>query len=192
MHAGSFILDGERVDIRRTPPDGFADPVYLDPITQYFNGGLYRMWPSERYLARGGKRLHRDVWSTAFGAIPKGCHIHHRDNDTLNNALANLECVPASEHLSETWHRTKAGTTRHFGDSAREKAAEWHRSDEGRLWHKRQAERQQNWKKWERAPKACEQCGSEFQALLRNNGFAQRFCCANCKARHYRQRKAAG
>ncbi len=102
MHAGSSIFDGKRVDIRKRPAEGFADPVYLDPITQYFDGRLYRMWPSERYLSRGG-RLHRYAWVAAFGPVPDGCHIHHRDDDVLNNSLRNLECVPASLHLSHTW-----------------------------------------------------------------------------------------
>src|SRR5258706_14810593 len=72
MHAGSFILDGERVEIRRTVAADFADPIVLDASTQYFDGGLYRRWPSERYYSRGGKKLHRDAWQGAFGKIPEG------------------------------------------------------------------------------------------------------------------------
>src|SRR6185312_15727351 len=99
MYAGSFILDGQRVEIRKRPAEGYSDPVYLDPITQYFGGALYRIWPSQRYLAKGGSTLHRDAWRLAFGPVPPACHIHHRDGDTTNNSLANLECVPAAEHL---------------------------------------------------------------------------------------------
>src|SRR6266404_1217002 len=70
MHAGSQILNGKRVDISRKPAAGFADPIVLDPITQYFDGGIYRLWPSESYFARGGRKLHRMVWQSAFGPIP--------------------------------------------------------------------------------------------------------------------------
>jgi endogenous inhibitor of DNA gyrase (YacG/DUF329 family) len=184
LHAGSYVLDGQRVEIRKQPPAGFADPVYLDPLATYFDGGLYRRWPSERYWSRGGSKLHRDVWQAAFGPVPRGCHIHHRDGNPDNNCLANLECVPASEHLSRTW------------------AAEWHKSDEGRLWHRRHAKRSKSWTKWKREPRECPSCGKTFNALIRKSGNAQIYCGQTCKvaayrdrqrvwAKNYRKRKAA-
>lgn len=191
MHAGSYVLDGQRLEIRRTPREGFSDPVFLDPLTTYFDGGLYRRWPSDRYWSRGGKKLHRDVWSSAFGTIPAGCHIHHRDGNPDNNRLANLECMPGSVHLSETWHRTKRNRSEHFTDTARAAAAEWHRSDEGRLWHKRHAERYKSWTKWQRIERPCEGCGTVISALARKSGHSQKFCGPVCKAAAYRKRKAA-
>lgn len=202
MYAGAFVLNGERVEISRTPRDGFANPIVLDPLTQYFNGGLYRLWPSERYFARGGKKLHRDVWSDAFGDIPKGHHIHHKDADPANNQLSNLECLHGKEHISaSTTVRNNDLKLRKangqiagdpfFTEAAREKAADWHRSEAGRLWHKRQAEQSQVWTKWKRVPKNCEFCGKEFEALDRKNGHPHKFCTANCKAASYRARKDA-
>lgn len=194
MHAGSFILDGERVDIRKRPPDGYADPVYLDPLTQYFDGGLYRLWPSERYLSRGGRKLHRDAWIGAFGPVPKGCHIHHRDDNVLNNGIRNLECMPASLHLSNTWRngpRPYLKSDQHFTDAARAKAAEWHRSDAGRLWHRRNAQNSASWKKWKREPRPCDHCGKTFDAMVRNNAHPHRFCTEVCKAASYRARRRA-
>ena len=206
MHAGSFLLDGKRVDIRKQPNPEYRDPIYLDEITQYFNGGLYRLWPNDRYVSRGGKRLHRDVWAGAFGPIPKGCHIHHRDGNTINNRLENLECIPASQHLSETWREKKGHLPpgAFFTHEAREKAADWHRSEEGRLWHKRHAQRSQSWTKWKREERPCAKCGNAFQALIRKSGNAGKYCSASCKvaayrergipnewARNYRQRKAS-
>jgi hypothetical protein len=194
MHAGSFISHGQRVEIRKQPAPGFSDPVYLDPLNQYFDGGIYRLWPRERYYARGGKRLHRDVWSHAFGPIPKGCHIHHRDADTANNHIANLECIPASEHLSGAWHTKLAGMpidSSHFSELARDKAAEWHQSEEGRLWHRRNAIRTQGWKKWKRQTIPCGFCGQPFEAIVRKAGAPGKYCSNNCKAAHYRQRKAS-
>lgn len=199
MHAGSFILDGERVEIRRTPNAQYADPIVLDAITQYFDGGLYRAWPSERYLSRGGKKLHRAAWTLAFGPIPDGCHIHHRDDNPLNNKLANLECMPASAHLSHTWHKSGRATLepgKHFTAGARQKAAEWHGSDAGRLWHSRNAVRSKSWTKWKRSPRNCPECNTEFNALIRKSGNAQIYCTSVCKAAAYRRRskieRAAG
>lgn len=193
MYAGTFLQDGKRVDIRSTPPAEFRDPVVLDELTQYFDGGLYRMWPSERYLARGGRRLHRDVWKAAFGSIPHGCHIHHRDGNLLNNALGNLECLDEHTHLAETWERTRREreSNGHFTDKARIAAAAWHASPEGRLWHSRHAKREQNWTKWQREERLCRFCQKPFACLLRANGHHQKYCSASCKAADYRRRQKA-
>ena len=182
MHAGSFVLDGKRVEIRRVPDPEHIDPIVLDPLTQYFDGGLYRLWPSETYYSRGGKKLHRDVWESAFGPIPRGCHIHHRDTNPANNALDNLECLPSSEHLSITWKY------RPISQKTRDAAAEWHRSEAGRLWHRRHAKRQKSWTKWKREDRPCDFCGKVFKALIRKSGWSQRFCSLLCKAADYRRR----
>lgn len=187
MYAGAYVQDGERVEMRRTPFAGYADPIVLDPLTQYFDGGLFRMWPSEKYLSRGGKKLHRAVWESAFGDVPKGCHIHHIDSNPANNALSNLECLPAREHLSDRGQTNPGG----ISDLARERAKEWHKSDAGRLWHKRHAERSKGWLKWKREEKNCPVCGDLFQALVRKSGCTQIYCSNNCKATAYRRRNAS-
>jgi hypothetical protein len=189
MHAGSFVLDGQRMEIRRVPDAEYRDPVYLDEITQYFDGGLYRMWPSDSYLSRGGKKLHRDVWTAAFGQIPGGCHIHHRDGNVLNNRLENLECLDAREHLSGSRGKRRPlenGTW--FTANARDKAAEWHRSPEGRLWHKRHAKRSKSWTKWKRTEKKCAHCGKLHMALVRKSGNSGKYCSQACKVAAYRAR----
>lgn len=191
MYAGAQILDGERVEIRREPDAGYQDPIFLDPITQYFDGSLYRIYPNQKYYTKGGSYLHRDVWQMAFGAIPEGCHIHHINGERADNRIGNLECLPSSEHLSRTWYETKSGVGDHFTEKARQAAADWHRSEEGRLWHSRQARRSKSWEKWERKERDCVECGKKIMALVRKNGYAQKFCGVNCKSRHYRKRKAA-
>ena len=190
VYAGSFILDGIRVEIRKRPEVGYADPIYLDPLTQYFDGGLYRLWPSEKYLSRGGKTLHRAVWAMAFGPVPAGCHIHHRDGNPRNNLLANLECQPANEHLSQSWHdsRRHIEPGHYFTERAREAAAAWHRSEEGRLWHRRHAERSKSWTKHKREPRNCLQCGVEFMGITRKGVNQQVYCTTACKVAAYRAR----
>lgn len=191
MYAGSYVLDGTRVEVRREPDAEYRDPIYLDEITQYFNGGLYRLWPSESYLSRGGRKLHRDAWRLAFGEIPAGCHIHHRDGNVLNNSLENLECMPASEHLHESRAKRTKPDDGWFSATARNKAADWHKSPEGRLWHKRHAERSKSWTKWKREEKSCEQCGKRYMALVRKGGNASKFCSSVCKVAAYRERGKA-
>ena len=181
MHAGSFVLNGERVEIRKRPDAQYRDPVVLDPLTQYFDGGLYRLWPKERYFSRGGKTLHRDAWVSAFGPIPRGCHIHHKDGNGANNALANLECWDSGEHLALTWRESSSRRVVHFTERARTEAAKWHASEAGRLWHKRHAE-------WTREKRPCARCGIIFDCLVRKSGRTQKFCSNNCKASVYRKR----
>jgi hypothetical protein len=188
MYAGSFILDGKRVEIRKRPAAGFHDPISIDPITQYFNGKVYRLFPSERYF-RNQRTLHRDVWTTAFGRIPARTHIHHRNSDIRNNRLANLECIDGRTHLLETAERRiAAGTFNTFGPKARDSAAEWHASEEGRLWHSRHAIKSKAWTKWKRVDEPCDHCGKVFPKLIRKNGKKQRFCGPNCKASAFRKR----
>jgi endogenous inhibitor of DNA gyrase (YacG/DUF329 family) len=186
MYAGSFVQDGQRVEIRKQPASGFADPIQLDPITAYFDGGLYRIWPSDRYFSRGGKKLHRAVWMAAFGPVPEGCHIHHRDGNALNNQVANLECMPATDHanLEHAGQRKQ-----HFNQLARERASAWHKSEAGLLWHKRHAARQQFWTKNKREARPCPICGKEFMALIRKSATSQRYCSNACKVAAYRKRK---
>jgi endogenous inhibitor of DNA gyrase (YacG/DUF329 family) len=190
LHAGTQVLDGQRVEIRKRPSAGFADPIVLDPLVQYFDGGLYRLWPKERYYARGGKRLHRDVWEAAFGPIPAGHHIHHRDGNPSHNAVANLELLPASQHLADSWKKRADKHSEHFSAAARARAAEWHASEVGRAWHRRHAKRSKGWTKWKRVAKPCEHCGTVIQALVRA-GNSQKFCTDTCKALAYRLRRAA-
>ena len=48
---------------------------------------------------------HRRVWRKAFGEIPKGFHIHHKNGDKKDNRLENLELISASEHTK--LHRSR-------------------------------------------------------------------------------------
>lgn len=41
------------------------------------------------------------VWELANGPIPKGMLVHHKDRDTLNDALSNLELLSRSQHMKE-------------------------------------------------------------------------------------------
>jgi hypothetical protein len=76
-----------------------------------FNGVKFRRYPNaknkahqryyvagQHYCKRGITTLHREVWKAANGPIPPGYDVHHKDGNTLNNALDNLECLTRSEH----------------------------------------------------------------------------------------------
>lgn len=44
--------------------------------------------------------LHRAVWEFYNGKIPKGYHIHHKDENKKNNQIENLECLTKHDHNS--------------------------------------------------------------------------------------------
>lgn len=63
--------------------------LYPESGKQYYSGTV-----AGRYI-----ELHRYIWECEVGPVPTGYHVHHRDADTQNNAVGNLECIPASEHI---------------------------------------------------------------------------------------------
>lgn len=53
-----------------------------------------------RVSQRNGRRMtaQRAVWIDAYGTIPRGYYIHHKDKNPRNNALDNLLAVTITEH----------------------------------------------------------------------------------------------
>ena len=74
-------------------------------VVTVYRGVAYRSYPDSKkpyFATRVGRKyveLHRVVWGCERGAIPDGFHIHHVDGNPANNDSANLECLPAAEHL---------------------------------------------------------------------------------------------
>lgn len=143
---------------------------------------------SERKNAR---QLHRAVWEHYNGTIPDGYQIHHKDFDVDNNDISNLECLPAKEHLK--LHAARNKTNPHYVEKqaksiakAGEAAKEWHRSAEGRAWHRKHAEESVCKVAEHRTEKKCAFCGGSFGALP-----WQKYCSQRCreKERLIKERK---
>lgn len=64
---------------------------------------LYKWYKKKTYR----KLLHRYIFEQAYGEIPTGYVIHHKDNDRLNNSLQNLQMMTIGEHTK--LHRTTHG-----------------------------------------------------------------------------------
>ena len=47
--------------------------------------------------------VHRLMWETFKGDIPKGMTIDHIDNDNTNNLLSNLQVMSKSENIKKSW-----------------------------------------------------------------------------------------
>ena len=102
--------------------------------TQKFNGKEFKLYPREYYFSRGTKRMHVQVWESVNGKTPKGFHIHHKNKNTWDNNIENLELVQGNEHLREHGKerfKNNPDFAKHFQSKGIEKAKEWHKSKEG-------------------------------------------------------------
>lgn len=66
--------------------------------------GYYQITSGEHQ----GKLLHRLMYETAYGSIPKGFIVHHIDGDKTNNEPSNLMLLSKSNH-----HRLHMKHTNH-------------------------------------------------------------------------------
>lgn len=44
------------------------------------------------------KMFHRLLFEDFYGKIPEGFHIHHKDENSLNNCILNLQIISPAEH----------------------------------------------------------------------------------------------
>lgn len=138
-------------------------------MIEFFEGKKFKI--QEGYFCRGNKRLHRLIWEKAYGPIPKGHHIHHKDGNRLNNSIENLECISHEEHLSL-----------HMKENS-EKIHVWHKSEEGRRHLGKKASKLME----ERPFKdfKCPECLKDFKS---QNVHRVKYCSINCQAGARRKR----
>lgn len=159
---------------------------------QYFNGIKFYKRADNAYwyscTTVNGKRvyMHRYVWEYYNKPIPKDYAIHHIDLDRDNNDISNLQYLPKKEHakLHANLNKQNEETVKKWRgnlEKAQEKAKEWHKSEEGRKWHKEHAKKCQ-FGKFTFGIKKCIVCGEEFEAKKNT----QRFCSNKCKAKYRR------
>lgn len=130
-------------------------------------------------------RLHVYVWEMEHGKAPKGYEVHHKDHDKRNNSVDNLELLTSKEHhkihSEEMTEEQKNKHTANLIEKAIPKAAEWHRSEAGREWHKLHYEAMKTTLHM-KTERVCEQCGKTFTATGRG-----KFCSNRCKATYRRK-----
>ena len=150
---------------------------------QEFNGVRYYRRPDGYYQsdhAHGDQYMHRAVWAHHHGPIPDGFEVHHDpDRDKSNNDIGNLQLMERGPHASlhgkDRAAADPAAVAVHMAN-IRPKASEWHRSEEGRAWHREHAVRvaeglavvDQN----------CVRCGKPYQVKVgkRKVGYCTPYC----------------
>ena len=177
------------------------DDVVREEIV--FNGKTYRRYPNARqsahrkYFSCSGSSLHRDVWIYYRGEIPNDHHIHHIDGNTANNDIFNLECISGEDHYKmhaeERSENGKRPEQLQLLERIRHKTVDWHRSEEGKAWHRENAKtslakaRAVNWR--ENLPlltKNCEVCGVSFATKNQR----KTLCGAACQTKKSRVKKS--
>ena len=129
--------------------------------------------------------MHRYVWEFYNCKIPKGYEVHHIDGNKANNSIDNLKLVSAHDHRmmhselltddEREWRRNNLNM------NARPKAIEWHKSDEGKAWHKQQYERTKD-ALHQQVEHACLNCGKVFMSEIHT-----KYCSNACKSAYRRK-----
>lgn len=155
---------------------------------QWYDGKRFSRYEGNKYFwhktpEKTSVSMHRYVWEhTHRDPIPEGYIIHHIDHNPANNWAGNLEMVENSKHCSEHMRkRYEEGTIAPFSDEAREKATEWHRSDEGRAWHVEHGREVAAKQKECTVDRTCAHCNETYTTLA-NASNRSKFCTPRCQS----------
>lgn len=144
----------------------FDKKFYLDKKTGY--------WISS---ACPKIRAHVWVWNNIHGKVPKGYHIHHKDEDKSNNQIDNLELIERSRHMSiHMQDPIKRQRAKEMADKYRHLTKAWHASPEGLAWHKLHGIK--GWKNRKELEITCKICNEKCLTKSYN----QEFCSNKCKS----------
>lgn len=158
--------------------------------TVEFNGVKFRRYPEAKQRAdrvyytpgisdkqRGIGRLHEEIWKAAHGPIPAGSHIHHKDENPLNNKLDNLELLTGAAHMSHHNLGQCSDRKRANLDAIRPLTKAWHGSEAGLEWHRQHA--YNSLRAVAPTEHTCDNCSATFVAVPKK---ANRFCSNACKS----------
>jgi rubrerythrin len=164
-----------------------------DGNTAFYNGYKFRKDRKTGYFLSGSatdsghrERLHVYVWRVNKGEIPKGFHVHHKDENKMNNELDNLQLLSPREHAKHHGENLSderiEKAKKNLIDNAVPKSKEWHRSEEGHKWHIEHGI--ENAKKIESKEYICQFCGKTF---IKKPFGTNKFCSNNCKSAYRRK-----
>lgn len=144
------------------------------PKTIIYKGRKYHL---NRGYFKTTVALHQVVWEDHFGQIPENHHIHHKNGDSTDNRIENLECLHKSKHHSLHFRASRQIKKMHSKE-ARLKALEWYRSPKGRLVLGNISKR--GWETRKSVERNCIICGDAFQTKNMNG---TKYCSSICRSR---------
>lgn len=159
------------------------------PERCYYHGKRWTRYPrairdSDRNYYRRNIRnrtvyLHRYVWEQHNIDIPEGFHIHHIDGNYDNNDISNLQMLTPEEHMRLHFKGWCSDRKKAHLDNVRPMTKEWHRSEEGREWHRKHARIVADNMKPKEA--TCQLCGEKYMSKL-GGTCRSKFCSDRCRA----------
>ena len=167
-------------EVRYKDGYGFIDGYKFrkDPKTGYYL--------STKKIGNSRIRLHIYVWQKHNGPVPTGMEINHIDENKNNNEIENLECLTRKEHLAyhkeHDYERMLPVWNKSLNEKARPAAAEWHKSEQGRIANSKAHKGLRLKKKY---IKRCVACGKVFRSAFNRT----KFCSPNCQSAYRRKTK---
>src|SRR5215471_13118191 len=130
-----------------------------------------RLWhvhgPRGYYRHTNGDLLHRAIWALHHGPIPPGYVVHHKDGNTLNNDLDNLECLLDAEHRKERHGMPRGASAESFAERSARRRAEWQRKQPREV--------------------VCQECGAGFFSTCTR----AKYCSKHCRSKVYWRQEVA-
>lgn len=153
-----------------------------------YGGRTFSLGTTERYYFthKQGKSisLHRYKYEREVGPIPDGWHVHHKDGNCFNNDVENLQAIDPKEHSK--LHVTSVEVTTKWQQAGIKVAPEWHKSEEGKEWHRNNYYENAKDYLHKKYSRNCSNCDKEIETK-RKNGSA--FCTNACKSAWRRKNK---
>src|SRR3990167_11205396 len=156
-----------------------------------FNGVKYHLIGTRRYYLsyktrtsdrKGAKGLHVAIWELYHKRqCPKGYHIHHKDGDTFNNDIENLECIQAEKHRKMPKNVDREKMLYNL-DKIRPLTKKWHASPEGLQWHSENSKKA--WKNRVPENAICIQCNGGYTTFFK---YRSKFCSPKCDMAYARK-----
>ena len=157
-------------------------PIFYSCDIAKYNGYEFRLdkttgyYLSTKKIGERRKRLHCYVWETETeNEIPSGYAIHHKDHNKNNNEIDNLQIVTSSEHAKihgqALTEEQKIARKNNIIQNVIPKSVEWHKSEDGREWHKEHYEQMKD--KWYKKTSLCASFAVKniLQPLQEKTGF---------------------
>src|SRR3990167_6864709 len=149
MQSEIIIMDG--ITFRRYPNSKRRDLA------------VYFISSSKKFFGHKAKRLHRYIWEKHNGNIPKGCHIHHKDFNPVNNDLDNLECLSSIEHHKRHYESWKPRFAK-FAKAGQIAASKWSHTTEGKKFRKKWGKKNSKYFPRYKIKRNCNQCDKAYIA----------------------------
>lgn len=123
------------------------------------------------------ERLHRRMWEDAYGPIPEDHHIHHKNGNSHDNRLENLECIHKKKHHSMHFSAMRQVEAMQRKES-RDKANEWYRSEKGAKFLSGASKK--GWEERKPIERICVICSAKFTT---KNFNGTKYCSQTCRSR---------